>query len=180
MINNKKWFAFFSHTGSEIVEIHKRTGHTPDCVVTNRSPGDQLINTELLHLPTQIKYLNNRPDTNDYLSILEDCDNTCLCTLHGWMRIMPKQVCDNYEMYNLHPGLISRYPELKGKDPQRRVCHETHDHVGVVVHRVNEGVDEGEILLEVSCRNTGWRTDQTLRSLALDAWLTFFDTVLKC
>ena len=35
---NSKWIAFFSQTGSEIVNIAKHTGIWPDLIVTNERP----------------------------------------------------------------------------------------------------------------------------------------------
>jgi folate-dependent phosphoribosylglycinamide formyltransferase PurN len=51
-------------------------------------------------------------------------------------------------MYNGHPGLITRYPELKGKDPQMRAFQGEYNTAGCVIHKVTPGVDEGEILME--------------------------------
>jgi folate-dependent phosphoribosylglycinamide formyltransferase PurN len=43
-----------------------------------------------------------------------------IVTLHGWLRVIPAYVCERSRIYNGHPGLITKYPELKGKDPQVR------------------------------------------------------------
>ena len=46
MIENKKWTAFFSHTGSEIYNVSKKIGRLPDRIVTNSKPGSQHINKQ--------------------------------------------------------------------------------------------------------------------------------------
>jgi folate-dependent phosphoribosylglycinamide formyltransferase PurN len=84
-------------------------------------------------------------------------------------------------MYNLHPGLITEYPELKGKDPQARVNSEDHDHVGVVIHKVTPGVDEGEVLLVCSEANVYSDTNavtEQLHKMASDTWSVFFTDYL--
>jgi len=175
MINGKQWFAFFSHTGSEIVNLSKRLGTAPDRVITNKSPDETGIHTELPDLVKELNYTTAKPEHGDYDRLLLNCRD-CICTLHGWMRIIPKKICTEYDMYNLHPGLVTKYPELKGKDPQARV-QEHHEYIGLVVHRVTEGVDEGEVLVESSCLNRSYNEKQVttkLGGMAVDAWVDFF------
>ena len=50
LIDNKKWIAFFSHTGNEIYNISKELGRYPDRVITNKSPDDSTINKKLAGL----------------------------------------------------------------------------------------------------------------------------------
>ena len=96
------------------------------------------------------------------------------------MRIIPKNICNEYNIYNLHPGLITKYPQLKGADPQARVAAEQDEsiykRVGCVIHKVTPGVDEGEILASVSTANvySGEKmlTSQ-LHNMALDLWVDF-------
>ena len=177
MIKNKKWFAFFSHTGSEIVNLYKRLGVAPDCITTNKSPGDKDIDKGIFDLPSRVQYMNNKPRRADYDSLLNECMNNCICTLHGWMRIVPETICKDYEIYNLHPGLITKYPELKGKDPQDRV-QDHHDKIGVVIHKVIPEVDSGEVLVEVSQTNPCSNIHSTLKSTALEAWIALFEKKL--
>jgi folate-dependent phosphoribosylglycinamide formyltransferase PurN len=175
MIGNRKWFAFFSHTGSEILNLSKELGTVPDRVITNKSPDDDDINKELIKSINEVHYTTSRPTVSDYDRLLLNCKD-CVCTLHGWMRIIPKSICTEYDMYNLHPGLITKYPELRGKDPQSRV-DESYGDIGLVVHKVTEGVDEGEILIESSCSNKYYNEKQVterLHGMALDAWVDFF------
>tara|TARA_B100001123_G_scaffold449347_2_gene614319 strand:- start:3031 stop:3591 length:561 start_codon:yes stop_codon:yes gene_type:complete len=177
MINGRKWFAFFSHTGTEILNLSKDLGIVPDYIVTNNAPGNKNINKELLKLSTQFSYTSEKPKVADYDRLLIGC-NECICTLHGWMRIIPKSICKEYEMYNLHPGLIDSFPELKGKDPQARVCSEIHDKIGLVIHRVTPGVDEGEVLLSASCKNHYYSVESVTRALhkmARQSWVDFFN-----
>ena len=61
---------------------------------------------------------------------------------------MPPKICKKYTIYNGHPGLITVYPELKGKDPQIKAFNAKHEVMGCVLHRVTAGVDEGKVIAE--------------------------------
>ena len=177
MIKDKKWIAFFSHTGTEIYNLYKQYNIKPDRIVTNKQPGDKEINPKLLKMKCDMVYLKSKPSISDYNRVLLYCDAKCFCTLHGWMRIVPEAICNDYEMYNLHPGLITKYPELKGKDPQSRVDFETHKYIGAVIHDVVPGVDEGPVLVGTSVHNHYYSTQQVdskLRDLAISAWGDLF------
>lgn len=169
------WFAFFSHTGSEIVKLYETTGNIPKKIITNKSPGDLSINKKIHDIPTEMVWLKSRPDLYDYNRILARCYD-CMCTLHGWMRLIPDDICEDYDFYNLHPGLITHYPELKGADPQKRI-KKSHENVGVVIHKVTSELDTGPVIIEKLTKNT---TDdiktntQTLHNMATEAWQEFF------
>ena len=60
---------------------------------------------------------------------------------------LPK-ICKKYNIYNGHPGLITVYPELKGKDPQIKAFKAKHEVMGCVLHKVTAGVDEGKVIAE--------------------------------
>ena len=170
MLKNKKWAALFSHTGSEIVNISNRLKRTPDLIITNNTPGSD-------HIHEGIRdniYTQKKPSVEDYRNVLEDAD---IVTLHGWMRIVPPEICREYDIYNLHPGLITMYPELKGADPQTRVAEHDDDRykrIGCVIHKVVPEVDAGEILLVGSVRNDLYGEKAIscrLHDMALSLWL---------
>lgn len=172
MIKGKKWAALFSHTGSEIVNISNKLHRSPDVVITNNKPGEEYINKEILQ--KKLVYTDKIPTVESYRSLLEDAD---IVTLHGWMRIIPKEICREYNIYNLHPGLITEYPELKGADPQERVAtclDNRYERIGCVIHKVTPEVDEGKILLESSTSNI-FHTESDiscrLHEMALLLWL---------
>lgn len=172
----REWFAFFSHTGSEIVKLSKILGIKPTKIITNKPPGSEDIDPGINDLNVEVVYVSNRPDVEDYERILARCYD-CVCTLHGWMRIVPESICKSYDIWNLHPGLITLYPELKGADPQWRVDPETHEWVGLVIHKVTAGVDEGPVLLSSKVRNTypsGDKIAEVLHDMALSCWRDVF------
>lgn len=180
----RPWVTFFSQTGTEIYNLSNTLGIYPDAVITNRSDLKG-VNTDLLNTTkfrehklnkTIFHYLPAKPIVNNYLKVLELFDNPVI-TLHGYLRIIPKEICVNYEMYNLHPGLINKYPSLKGYNPQERAFTEGYKLAGCVIHRVTPGVDEGEILMSQGTSIEGMQLDgvySTLQKTALDLWKSFF------
>ena len=144
---NKPWIAFFSQTGSEIVDIAKSLKRWPDVIVTNERPAHlRVINPEILEQDLLIT-TSNKPSAEDLLEILAQY-NDPIVTLHGWLRIMPANICESFNIFNGHPGLITEYPELKGKDPQIRAFEGKYPIMGCVLHKVTAGVDEGRIIAE--------------------------------
>ena len=54
--------------------------------------------------------LGGRPDVVIEFDDGQYCDGQC----------EPGEVCEKRNIYNGHPGLITQYPQLKGKDPQQK------------------------------------------------------------
>ena len=176
---NRPWIAFFSQTGSEIVEVSKLLGRWPDCIVTNERPE----HLRKIHPALENKHLvfvENKP-TEEELSMVIGQYGNPLVTLHGWLRVMPPYICNRFEIYNGHPGLITKYPELKGKDPQQKAFDLGLEYSGCVIHKVTEGVDEGKILLErkVYIKELEIRELFTiLHSISVSLWVEFLKNKL--
>lgn len=172
-----KWFAFFSQTGSEIVALSKSLGKAPDAIITNNHETEIKFHPEIRKLGAVI--MSGKHDLlMDYLraQTLHKPEEV-LITLHGYLRILPEDICNKYTIYNGHPGAIDLYPELKGKDPQERAHKGDYRIVGSVVHKVTPGVDEGEIVKSVHYTNRAETLDEMyglLKQTSLESWLWFF------
>jgi folate-dependent phosphoribosylglycinamide formyltransferase PurN len=143
-------------------------------IISNRRPAD--VRTISPALPKdRLYFTSNKPEAYEYLHYLRQSKNP-IVTLHGWLRVLPEEICNSYEVYNGHPGLITKYPELKGKDPQMRAFEGGYDTGGSVIHKVTPGVDEGEILME---REIGIRLldldglFRTLHKTSVNMWIEF-------
>ena len=170
----KNWIALFSQTGSEIADLSEGINRKPDFVITNANLDDV---DSRVHVDFRIN--NEEAKTLDILeNISFDIDET-LITLNGWLRIVPPDKCNMYNIYNGHPGLITKYPELKGKDPQKRVWENiaSYSKIGSVVHRVVAEIDAGEVIVEKSTRTRDiYNLDKAydaLRKTSFDAWIEF-------
>lgn len=147
-MDNRPWITYFSQTGSEICDLAEKLGRWPDRIITNKRP-DHLRTIDSRIPKDRLMVTENRPQLHEYAWLMQDYKEP-LITLHGWLRVMPKNICSRFEIYNGHPGLISRYPDLKGKDPQVKAWEANYNTLGSVIHKVTPGVDEGEILAEKS------------------------------
>jgi folate-dependent phosphoribosylglycinamide formyltransferase PurN len=172
----REWIAFFSQTGSEIVSLGNALGKIPTEMVYNEKP---IYKNDINQNIDKYTLLPNRPSLEDYERVLSKYDNP-LVTLHGWLRIVPPEICSKYEIFNGHPGLIDEYPELKGKDPQEKAYRLGLQEGGSVVHRVTEGVDEGEILYSTKASLKGLDLNgvyNILRETSMVSWMKFFTKV---
>ena len=166
-----KWVALFSQTGSEIYQVSEGLGRFPDGIICNGQDFNK-INTYLIgNAPIHIT--NSKPTVDEYLELLPE---DALVTMHGWLRIVPGEVCNKRTIYNGHPGDIVTYPELKGKDPQERAWHLQHEYGGCVIHEAVADVDAGEIVSYNKTMIQGLSLDDTfakLHSLSVDMWIDF-------
>jgi len=160
-----KWVAFFSQTGSEIVNISRAIKRWPDLVVTNKQDDKtthvELVqrvrqkDTELLTLPSWPKEMDytRAADELNYSILNEDWKENVFVTLHGYLRILPPDFTRSSNIFNGHPGLITKHPELKGLDPQKKAWSENHIRVGCVIHKVIPELDSGEVVAEKMLHN---------------------------
>jgi len=175
----RPWVTFFSQTGSEIARLIVMRERKPDLVITNREnlDGIDFFLKKEIENGLNLKFVPKKPTVTDYKTLLKEYRNP-LITLHGYLRIIPPEICKKYEIYNLHPGLITEYPELKGKDPQIRAIDGDYSEAGCVIHRVIPEVDEGEIIstYRMSIPNfTVERLIGDLKMAGLVLWREFFD-----
>lgn len=156
MRENKHWVALFSQTGSEIARLKDLLGRWPDTIITNNRDVNswceelqdlyKRIEGRSYHGPKdKIKIVNSVEART--LNVLHNFAHfNSLVTLHGWLRIVPDDKCEMYDIYNGHPGLINTFPELKGKDPQVRAYEGGYTTIGSVVHKCTPELDGGEIV----------------------------------
>lgn len=170
------WIAFFSQTGSEIVDLVKETGRKPDLIVTNNFEDKIKFNPGVRELGVVIQ-ASKHDQLMDYFRTQNRYDpKEVIITLHGYLRIIPADICEMYEIYNGHPGYITAFPELKGKDPQLRAWDAGHRWVGCVIHKVTAGVDEGPIYDQTGVPNTANSLDELyglLKKKSLYLWTKF-------
>ena len=178
-MDNRPWITFFSQTGAEIADISEAIGRWPDRIITNDRP--EHLRTIDPRIEKQGYFtFNNKPDEEEYIELLEQFPDA-IVTLHGWLRVVPAYVCERSRIYNGHPGLITEYPELKGKDPQIRAYEGKYPVAGAVLHHVTAGVDEGKIIAEERFNANNLELDdlfRILRDRSLYMWTNFLKKVL--
>jgi methionyl-tRNA formyltransferase len=161
------WIALFSNSGTELAEVIERTGTWPDIILLDkyRTPIDKRITDKVQH--------SSHEDIKEYLKA---CPKDALVTMHGYLRVLPEE-CITDDTYNIHPGDIVKYPQLRGIHPQKKAIEEGLDSTGVVIHKVDAGVDTGEIqMLSVHSIKEG--SDEAslikeLRDIGINMWVDF-------
>jgi len=173
----KTWIALFSQTGSEIYNVSKRLGRFPDRIIVNKDDLESVNEKLLESCYDRLWIVPSKPSTEEYQTILTE---DAIVTMHGWLRIMPHFICDQYNIYNLHPAPLTRYPHLKGKDPQKRVFTQSLPYSGNTLHKCTAELDSGEIILENEVDVQGDDLDLIIsktHSAAADLWVEFLS---KC
>lgn len=176
MNNNPIWIALFSQTGTELKELENSLGVSPTIVMTNSKVFEKTghsftRSTFWKKSHDEIVHWLSHSYNNETLSRV-------FITLHGYLRILPPDICQRYEIYNGHPAFIPLYPELKGKDPQIRTWQNSSKYpiIGSVVHRCVAEVDAGEVVSCVSYSNRVESEDEIfcqLKISSFEAWKWF-------
>jgi len=175
----KPWIVFFSQTGAEIADLAESLGRWPDRIITNDRP-DHLRTVDKRIEEKGYFTFNNKPSLEEYQELLMYFPEAII-TLHGWLRIMPAEICEKFDIYNGHPGLITQHPELKGKDPQIRAFEGKYEIAGAVLHKVTAGIDEGTIIAEERFNTFNLEVNdlfRILRDRTLYMWTNFLQKVL--
>ena len=70
--------------------------------------------------------------------------------LIGYMRIVTPIIIDNYKnkIFNIHPSLLPKYKNMMDLDIHQKVIENNDLYTGCTLHIVEEGVDEGDIVLQ--------------------------------
>lgn len=178
----KSWATLFSQTGSEIYNISQNLNKVPDIIITNKSK-DKIdsINKNLLErFEDKIIWLPKKPTVEEYFQVIPEGS---FVTLHGWLRIIPPEVCERYEIYNLHPAPIhlEGYEKYKGKDPQERIFADKAKYSGNVIHKCIPELDAGEIICKQQFNVTGLSLDliySTTHKKATELWCSFLESRL--
>ncbi len=164
-----KWVAMFSQSGSEIYNLSARLGRAPDYIITNNDkrdtwhPGLEDLSASMI--------IGKHSELMELMRVMP---TDALVTLHGYLRILPADIVERFEIINGHPGDVVLYPELKGKDPQAKAIELGLESTGVVLHKVITEVDAGDIIkYDRRFIHAGVNTEQLildLKALQLDLW----------
>lgn len=179
------WTSFFSQTGSEIVEIATALNRWPDTICTNKSIKEICdINPILLEKCfDKIYFLKDRPTIEEYSTVLRTTRiQSNIITLNGYLRIIPKQICEYNIIYNGHPGDIVTHPELKGYNPQEKAFKLKIKNTGSVIHNVTPEVDDGAVVAIKKCNIDLKSLDNTYKILhknSIRLWVEFLSEYFK-
>lgn len=169
-----KWITFFSQTGTEILLISKALKRFPDLIITNNERRETW-NKELRE--REIVVISNRPKVEEYNKILSSFNpKDTLITLHGWLRIIPGEICEKWNILNGHPGRIWIDVSLKGFNAQERAWKRGDKIGGSVIHRCTAELDNGEILAKRECIIESLALDEVYKKLhdnSVNLWIDY-------
>lgn len=161
------WVALFSNSGNELAAVCNKLGKKPDVIYCDKKRGTwhSSIDDDTILL-----------SHNDIVKTISILPKDTFITLHGYLRLIPQDgISDN--MYNVHPGDIVKYPELKGIHPQAKAIELNLPSTGVVIHKVIPEVDSGEIISSAEYTINNNETEHSLinnlRDLSIDLWCEF-------
>lgn len=168
----KPWFALFSQSGSEIVAISEAISRWPDFIFTDNKDKKSWHPKLQRHSSVFVEKHNKLPEfIQQNINMISTWRGEPIITLHGYLRIMPML---SVPMYNGHPGDIINYPELKGKDPQKKALKLGLSSTGCVIHEVTEEVDSGKIIAyntyNIEHNETEAMLINNLRKLSIEMW----------
>ena len=163
---NKKWALFFSGRGSNleaVLDKYHKTWVEPPLVITNNPKALGLKVAESFGLtPIVLNFKKTQKDNNQLkisnshespqegpyvlLQNLLEQEKVERIFLLGFLKILPADFLKPWQgrIFNLHPSLLPKYPGLKSIE---RAYAEKQD-IGVTIHQVTAGVDEGQILVQ--------------------------------
>lgn len=171
----RPWVCFFSQTGTDIYNLSEKLGKLPDVIVTNKQDLTTINPLTYNKFKDRIVQLPDKPTVEEYKKVIPA---NAFVTLHGWLRIVPEEICNSYEIYNLHPANLLLHPHLKGKDPQKRACAELLQWSGNTIHRCTAELDAGEIKEYSTVLIEGLLEFEVYDKLHKDAtnlWFTFLN-----
>lgn len=174
-----KWYAMFSHTGSEVNAVRKQVKKYVDFEYA-------MTNNMFYSGPLRVK-VASAPRLDDLLMDPECLAPGSIVTLNGYMHILPAEVLRSLwsrhiRVFNIHPAPLNLYPELAGKDPQERawqgIQKGIYDFVGATIHAVDAGVDTGAHYMIDTIPSTKIKSKEdlytVLHNMAERMWVRFF------
>ena len=122
-------------------------------IITNKSDAKiielaKLYKISYIYLPKKKDVSNTNYDTQ-LVTILKSY-NIDTIFLIGYMRIVTPIIIDNYKnnIFNIHPSLLPKYKNMMDLDIHQKVIENNDLYTGCTLHIVEEGLDEGDIVLQ--------------------------------
>lgn len=143
---NSRWCVFISGTGSNLRALLDMRSHFQISCVVSQKPNAvgikhaQNFGVPYLVLPAQINWKQLTSDLKKF--------GITHIFLAGFMKILPADFVSDWEgrIFNIHPSLLPLYPGLKSIER----AFEEKATLGVTIHQVTQGVDEGPREYQIS------------------------------
>lgn len=164
-----------SGRGSNLQSLIDACGHDDfpariAVVISNKADAYGLVRAQTAGIPTHVVSHKDFADRESFERALLDCLSAYpidLICQAGFMRILTSTFISPWRgrLINIHPSLL---PKFKGLHTHERAIEAGEAEAGCTIHFVNEGVDEGEIILQRSVPIIGGDTPDILAERVLE------------
>ena len=137
----KKVSFLLSGTGTNLVELLKKNLEKKSFEVTS------IISNNII--PINIKFIVNKfyknilVKENQKRLIKKNFNRADIIFSVGYMKVIEKNIIENFDVINLHPSIL---PNYKGLMTQKRMLINNEKIYGFTIHKVSNVLDEGEII----------------------------------
>lgn len=126
-------------------------------------------------IPSSSVTAGDYPDIKERMTAIADIlekDGVELVVLAGYLSILTKELLDRFpgRVINIHPALLPKFggKGFYGLNVHKAVLDAGEKESGATVHFVNEGVDEGEIIMQVKVPVMEDDTPESLQARVLE------------
>ena len=149
-------------------------------VITNNPNSPGILLAESLGLKTATIKFNQATETkaefeNKITNTLKANMIELVC-LAGFMLILSKQFTKTWEIINIHPSLL---PKFKGLDTHSRAIAAKESMHGCSVHKVNDKIDEGEVIAQMAIPISNHDSSEVLKNKVLEKENLIYPYVLQ-
>lgn len=174
---------FASGNGSNfesIVAKLKDTPHTVCCLICDQKDAYVLTRANKHNVPSHVVNYKNRSRENtekEILSILQQYQPDFI-VLAGFMKILSSFFLSHYpnSVVNIHPSLLPKYPGTHGIE---KSFGSGDARLGITIHRVDEGLDSGPIILQKAFERNGNDTLEEVEAKIHDLEHTYYPIVVE-
>ena len=160
---------FASGSGSnaqQIAEYFTVSGTARVVIIfSNRTDAYVLQRAYKMGIPTMVFDRCDFYETDLVLSKLQDI-HPDLIVLAGFLWKVPEKIVRAFpkRIINIHPALLPKYggKGMYGSNVHRAVIENREKESGITIHYVNENYDEGDIILQATCKIDENDTPETL------------------
>lgn len=133
-------------------------------VVSNSKEAYALTRAKLNNIPTYILKNSSNEDIDIELSQELSKYEVDLIVLAGYLKMIGKNLIDNYTIINTHPALLPKFggKGMYGMNVHKAVIDAKEEYSGVTVHYVNSKYDEGNIISQLSVKVEEGETPESL------------------
>jgi len=143
-------------------------------IVSNKPKAPGLKYAKQYRIPFKVITKNFE---NTLLKQLQKNQIDILC-LAGFMKVLSKNFIDSFfnMILNIHPSLLPKY---KGLNTHRRALKNKEKFSGCTVHRVDEKLDSGDIILQSKVKITKNETEASLENKILKKEWALYPRAIK-